>query len=147
MSHPTDPPAAGDWRRLGSSVFIVAWLALQIGLPVFQKFELPDGRYRTTRFAWAMYGRAPVSYEVSLFRTRGGDERQAIPDLSRFVYGYQSPEPMTRVLARESEAEMLERHAALIRFIAEQQADEYEYVVSIRRTGDQSTAQEWEYRR
>ena len=133
--------ASTGWRRYLSLAFIYLWLAIQIGGPFTQKFELPSLRYRYTRFAWAMYSQPSAHIEVTMYRTDDqGEVREAIPDIARYAVWYSSPETMhledTSASARapdlsfDTELDAKERFSALIRFIAEKQRDGYAYVVS-----------------
>lgn len=121
-------------RRYAITAFIVLWLAVQIVVPLVQKFELPTFRYRWARFSWAMFSRLGPRYEVHLFRTRGaGDE--PIPEIGRHVRGYRSPEPMRLIALYVTEDEVHDRFSRLVTHLAREQRDGYTYVASIRWTG------------
>src|SRR5215469_12420746 len=123
--------ASTGWRRYFSLAFIYLWLAIQIGGPFTQKFELPSLRYRYARFAWAMYSQPSAHIEVTMYRTDDqGELREAIPDIARYGVWYRSPETMHLGDSFDTELEAKERFAALIRFIAKKQRDGYTYVVS-----------------
>src|SRR5215813_8610886 len=114
--------APTGWRRSLSLAFIYLWLAIQIGGPFTQKFELPSLRYRYTRFAWAMYSQPSAHMEVTMYRTDDqGEVREAIPDIERYAVSYRSPETIQLLIDYDSESEAEERLAALIRFIAGKQ--------------------------
>ena len=128
--------ASTGWRRYLSLAFIYLWLAIQIGGPFTQKFELPSLRYRYTRFAWAMYSQPNAHMEVTMYRTDDqGEVREAIPDIARYGVWYRSPQTMHLGDSFDTELEANERFAALIRFIAEKQRDGYTYVVTGRTYG------------
>src|SRR5262245_59065756 len=100
--------APTGWRRYLFLAFIYLWLAIQIGGPFTQKFELPSLRYRYTRFAWAMYSQPSVHMEVTMYRTDDrGEVREAIPDIARYAvwYRYRSPETMHLWTIYETELE------------------------------------------
>jgi hypothetical protein len=121
-------------RRYATGAFIALWLAMQITVPLIQKFELPTLQYRYARYSWAMFSRLSLRYEVSLFRTRGGGDREAIPDIGRYVRGYHSPAPMPMIAVYSSEDEVHDRFARLVTAIARERRDGYSYVASIRWT-------------
>jgi hypothetical protein len=129
----TDSEVSG-WRRYAITGFIVLWLAVQMVVPLVQKFELPTFRYRWARFSWAMYSRLLPRYEVRLFRTRGGGAAEPIPDIDRYVRGYRSPEPMPMIAIYVSEDEVHDRFSRLVTYLAREQRDGYTYVASIRWT-------------
>ena len=126
------------WHRRAVIAFIVLWLAVQIVVPLVQKFDLgrPGHSYRYARYSWAMFSRPVPRYEVMLFRTRGTGDRDAIPDIGRYVRGYHSPDPMPMLAIYSSEAEVLDRFGRLVRTIASQRRDGYTYVASIRWTAN-----------
>jgi hypothetical protein len=129
---------AGRGRRRLTVTFIVVWFAIQITVPFVQKFDLEGPRlsYRYARYSWAMFSRLVPRYEVSLFRTRRPGEREAIPDIGRYVHGYRSPEPMPMRAIYSSESEVLDRFARLVTSIARERRDGYTYVASIRWTAN-----------
>ena len=122
------------WRRHAATAFIVAWLSVQIVVPLVQKFEIPTFRYRWARFGWAMYSRLVPRYEVRLFRVRGGGEAEPIPNIERYVRGYRSPEPMPMLALYVSEDEVHDRFSRLVSYLAREQRDGYTYVARIRWT-------------
>jgi hypothetical protein len=122
------------WRRRAIVAFIVLWLAVQIVVPLVQKFELPTFRYRWARFSWAMYSRLLPRYEVRLFRARGAGAAEPIPDIDRYVRGYRSPEPMSMIAIYVSEDEVHDRFSRLVTYLAREQRDGYTYMASIRWT-------------
>jgi hypothetical protein len=122
------------WRRHAATVFIVAWLSVQVVVPLLQKFEIPAFRYRWARFGWAMYSRLVPRYEVRLFRARGTGEVEPIPDIERYVRGYRSPEPMPMLAIYTSDAEVHDRFSRLVSQLAREHRDGYIYVASIRWT-------------
>ena len=131
MPQPTEAGPA-RWRRHGAAVFIVAWLALQLVVPLVQKFELPGFHYRWARYSWGMFSRLGPRYEIRLFRTRGENAPEPIPDVSRYMHGYQSPGPMFRYAAYWSEDELLDRLQGLVDHIARERHDGYTYVAAVR---------------
>lgn len=126
------------WRPYATTAFIVAWLSLQIVVPLVQKFELPTFRYRWARFSWAMFSRLVPRYEVSLFRTQGTGDPEPIPDIGRYVSGYRSPDPMPRIASYVSEDEVHDRFSRLVTYLARERRDGYTYVASIRWTAYQA---------
>jgi hypothetical protein len=122
------------WRRHAALAFIVAWLAVQIVVPLVQKFEIPTFRYRWARFGWAMYSRLVPRYEVRLFRVWGAGQPEPIPNIERYVRGYRSPEPMPMLALYVSEDEVHDRFSRLVAYLAREQRDGYTYVASIRWT-------------
>ncbi len=124
-------------RSYATAAFIVLWLVIQIVLPFVQKFELPTFRYRWARFSWAMYSRLGPRYEVRLLRTRDGGVAEPIPDVSRYVRGYRSPEPLPMIAMYVSEDEVHDRFFRLVTHIARDRHDGYTYVASIRWTAYQ----------
>jgi hypothetical protein len=120
-----------SWRRRAVTAFIVFWLMFQIGVPLVQKFELPGFHYRWARYSWGMFSRLGARYEIELFRTRNGGTREPIPEMSRYVRGYRSPEPMARYAAYWTEDELLDRLSRLVTFIARERHDGYTYVAAV----------------
>ena len=131
----TDSEICG-WRRYGTAAFIVVWISVQVVVPLVEKFDLrgPGVRYRYARYSWAMFSRLVPRYEVSLFRTRGVGDREAIPEIAHYVRGYRSPDPMPMIAIYSSEDEVLDRFTRLVRAIARERRDGYTYVASIRWT-------------
>ncbi len=127
-------PEIRGWHRHAAIAFIIAWLSVQIVVPLVQKFEIPTFRYRWARFGWAMYSRLVPRYEVRLFRVWGAGPPEAIPNIERYVSGYRSPEPMPMMALYVSEDEVYDRFSRLVSYIAREQRDEYTYVASIRWT-------------
>jgi hypothetical protein len=125
------------WARHATAAFIVLWLAVQIGVPLVQKFELPTFRYRWARFSWAMFSRLAPRYEVQLFRTRGAGDPEPIPDIDRDVRGFRSPEPMRTIAYYVTEDEIIDRFSRLVAHLARERRDGYTYVASIRWTAYQ----------
>jgi hypothetical protein len=123
-------------RQFAIVAFIVIWVTVQVAVPLIQKFELDRSGlpYRYTRYSWAMFSRLVPRYEVSLYRTRGTGDREQIPDISRYVSGYRSPDPMPKLAIYTSEAEVLGRYRGLIETIARERRDGYTYVAAIRWT-------------
>jgi hypothetical protein len=111
-------------------LFCVLWLSGQVIIPLLQKFDLTEHRYRYARHSWAMFGRNPLIYRVSIFvRTEAG--REAIPDLHKHVHGLRSPGPALKVEGYRSVEQVQAWHARLIEHIAAQRHDGREYVVEI----------------
>jgi len=120
------------WRRRGAAAFIALWLSVQVLVPLLQKFDPPEFRYRWARYSWGMFSLIWSRYEVRLFRTRGDGGPEPIPEVARYVRGYRSPDLMRMRTVYWSEAEALDRFARLLSFIARDQHDGYTYVASIR---------------
>ncbi len=118
-------------RRYLISGFIFTWLAVQITVPFFRKFDFPHFRYRYATFSWAMYSKPALVYDVSLFRRGKPGQSEAIPNVGQFVHEYQSPQPMRIREYYRSEVQVQEQFARLIRHIAKQADDGRTYVVSI----------------
>jgi hypothetical protein len=123
--------------RHATAAFIVLWLAVQIAVPLLQKFELPTFRYRWARYSWAMFSRLVPRYEVQLFRTRGAGDPEPIPDIGRDVHGFLSPEPMPGIAYYVTEDEIIDRFSRLVTHLARERRDGYTYVASIRWTSYQ----------
>lgn len=123
--------------RHATTAFIVAWLSVQLVVPLAQKFELPALHYRWARYSWAMFSRLGPRYEVRLFRTRSGADAEPIPDIAHHVRGYWSPAPMSMTARYVSEDEVHQRFARLVDHLARQRRDGYTYVASIRWTAHQ----------
>lgn len=119
------------WRRRGVAAFIVLWIGVQVLLPLWQKFPPPGFGYRWARYSWGMFSHIGPDYEVRLFRTRGGDPPEPIPEMGRYVRGYRSPGPMRMHGTYWSEDEVLDRLARLVTFIARERRDGYTYVASV----------------
>jgi hypothetical protein len=122
--------AATNMRHKLLLLLCAAWVAGQVVVPVLQKFETRELRYRYGRHSWAMFGRTPLVYDVSLYvRTAAG--RQPIADLNRYVHGLRSPGSVRKLDAYQSAAEVEEWHQRLVQHIAATRRDEHQYVVEI----------------
>lgn len=131
------PSGLSGWHRRGAATFIVLWIAVQILVPLWQKFPPPDFHYRWARYSWGMFSSIGPRYEVRLFRTRGTGGEEPIPEMPRYVRGYRSPEPMRMRAIYWSEDEALDRLARLVAFIARDRHDGYTYVASVQWLGGQ----------
>ena len=131
VPHATESAPSG-WRRHAAVTFIVLWLAVQLLVPLVQKFELPGLHYRWARYSWAMFSRPGPRYEIRLFRTRYGGSAEPIPEVGRYVRGYRSPEPMARYAPYWTEDELLDRLSRLVTHIARDRRDGYTYVAAVR---------------
>ncbi len=130
VPHATESVPSG-WRRHAAAAFIVLWLAVQLLVPLVQKFELPGFHYRWARYSWGMFSRLGPRYEIRLYRTRDGGGAEPIPDVGRYVRDYRSPEAMATYAAYWTEDEVLDRFARLVTHIAGDRRDGYTYVAAV----------------
>ena len=116
-------PPAKTLRKYLISAWIVIWLAIQILVPLFRKFDLPHLRYRYATFSWAMYSKPALLYDVSLFRINPLGQKESIPHIEQFVRGTHSPQPMRMREYYRSETEIKERLTRLVAHIARHEPD------------------------
>ncbi len=128
-------------------VLIVAWLLIQTAVPFFRKFNLAPFQYRYATFSWAMYSKPALHYEVSLFRKNKHGQKEPIPNIERFVYGYQSLQSMPQREYYQTAAEIKDRFIRLVNYITAQEDPKFQYGVSIRwiKSFDLNEPLDWEY--
>lgn len=121
----------GGRQRRVVGAFIAVWLALQIGLPLVRKFELPSLRYRHRTYGWSMFSRPERRLTVDLHRRDVTGRREPIPGLERFVRGMPVPgEPWH--LPYRSEPEVEAWLARLVEHVAQRSTAGWEYVATVR---------------
>ena len=123
-----------DRRRRLIGVGIAAWLALQIGVPLARKFELPSLRDRYGTYSWAMFSRPAEPMTVDLYRRDATGRREPIPRLDRFVSMLTFPAVSLRIPYR-SGPELEEWFARLVEHVAERSDAGWEYVAALRWLG------------
>jgi hypothetical protein len=148
MTGSADSVVSSGGRRYLVRAFIILWLTVQTVGPFVQKFEIPSFRYRYARFSWAMFTRALPVYDAALFRINETGEREPIPDIDRYIPGYQSPNPMRLKVHYLTVEEVQDRFARLITQIARDRSDGYVYVASIHwiKSVNPAVPDRWEFR-
>ena len=123
--------AARSSMRL-ANLCIVGWLGLQLVVPFVLKFDLRTGEYHYSRWAWAMFSRLPLEYEVELYRESAAGAREPWPDLDDIWRGVQTGRRVDTRYASRSEVE--DRFAALVAHVARERRDGWTYVAELRWT-------------
>src|SRR5438552_15996616 len=91
-----DASHAVAWRRPLLIALVVLWLTAQISIPAVLKFDLPRFHYQYVSHSWAMFGRNPLRYSVSLYVMSDAGVREPIKNLDRYTIGVRSPGPTTK---------------------------------------------------
>lgn len=121
-------------QRVVVGAFIVAWLALQIGVPLVRKFEWPTLAYRPIRqFDWSMYSTPALEYEVSLYAAGDEGARLPVPALDGYVQGLrlETPGPCRLREPNYDPAHVEQWYQQLLAHIAAARGDGRTYCVEI----------------